>query len=204
VEFADHIVMLEGPTSDARSKAANELVRKTVPNKPIKYVVNTHAHYDHAGGLRQYVAEGITVITHESNKAFFEQAWARPHTVEDTAPTTNKPMIETVGDKRVLSDRTHTVELYYLAGHQHHSGQLVAYLPKERILMYGDGYNPPAGDEIRTPERGPDYAAQLVDKVKEFKLNPDRIAPVHGRVVPYKNLLTAFNLEGAAATRGTK
>ena len=204
VEFADHIVMLEGPTNDARSKAANDLVRMTVPNKPIKYVVNTHAHYDHAGGLREYVAEGITVITHESNKAFYEQAWARPRTVEDTAPTTNKPMIETVGDKRVLTDRTHTVELYYLAGHQHHSGQLIAYLPKERILMYGDAYNPPAGTEIRTPERGPEYAAQLVQKVNELKLRPDRIAPVHGRVVPYKNLLTAFNLEEAAATRGTK
>ena len=82
--------------------------------------------------------------------------------------------------------------------------ELIAYLPKERILMYGDGYNPPAGNEIRTPERGPDYAAQLVDKVKEFKLNPDRIAPVHGRVVPYKNLLIAFNLDGATAPRGTK
>ena len=82
VEFADHIVMLEGPTSDARSKVVNELVRQTVPSKPIRYVVNTHAHYDHAGGLREYVAEGITVITHESNKAFFEQAWARPRTVE--------------------------------------------------------------------------------------------------------------------------
>src|SRR5258705_11740415 len=70
VEFADHIVMLEGPASDARSKAVNDLVRQTVPNKPIRYVVNTHAHYDHAGGLREYVAEGITVITHESNKAF--------------------------------------------------------------------------------------------------------------------------------------
>ena len=135
VEFADHIVMLEGPTSDARSKAANDLVRKTVPNKPITYVVNTHAHYDHAGGLREYVAEGITVITHESNKAFFEQAWARPRTVEDTAPTSNKPMIETVADKKVLSDRTRTVELYFMNGHQHHSGQLIAYLPKERILM---------------------------------------------------------------------
>jgi hypothetical protein len=50
VEFGDHIVMLEGPTSDARSKVVNDLVRKTAPNKPIRYVVNTHAHYDHAGG----------------------------------------------------------------------------------------------------------------------------------------------------------
>jgi len=199
VEFADHVVMLEGPTSDARSKAANDLVRTTVPNKPIRYVVNTHAHYDHAGGLREYVAEGITVITHESNKAFYEQAWARPRTVEDTAPTSNKPTIETVGDKRVLSDRTRTGELYFLANHQHHSGQLIAYLPKERILLYGDAYNPPAGDEIRTPERGPDYAAQLVAKVNELKLKPERIAPVHGRVVPYKNLLLAFNLEGGAS-----
>jgi glyoxylase-like metal-dependent hydrolase (beta-lactamase superfamily II) len=203
VEFADHIVMLEGPTSDARSKVVNELVRQTVPSKPIRYVVNTHAHYDHAGGLRQYVAEGITVITHESNKAFYEQAWARPRTVQpDPAPTSNKPTIETVADKRVLSDRTRTVELYFLQNHGHHTGQLIAYLPKERILLYGDAYNPPAGDEIRTPERGPEFAAQLVQKVQELKLNPERIAPVHGRVVPYKNLLMAFNLE--ASPKGTR
>jgi glyoxylase-like metal-dependent hydrolase (beta-lactamase superfamily II) len=203
VEFADHIVMLEGPTSDARSKAANDLVRMTVPNKPITQVVNTHAHYDHAGGLREYVAEGITVITQENNKDFLEKAWARPRTVEDTAPTTNTPMIETVSDKRVLSDRTRTVELYFLNGHQHQAGQLIAWLPKERILLYGDAYNPPAGNEIRTPERGPEYAAQLVQKINELKLNPDRIAPVHGRVVPYKNLLIAFNLEGQGS-RGTR
>jgi len=198
VEFADHIVMLEGPTSDARSKVVNELIRKTVPNKPIRYVVNTHGHYDHSGGLREYVAEGITVITQENNKAFFEKAWARPRTVEpDPAPTTNKPMIEEVADKRVLSDRTRTIELYYMPNHQHQAGQLIAYLPKERILLYGDGYNPPAGDEIRTPERGPDYAAQMVQRINELKLKPERIAPVHGKVVPYKNLLIAFNLEGA-------
>jgi glyoxylase-like metal-dependent hydrolase (beta-lactamase superfamily II) len=195
VEFADHIVMLEGPTSDARSKVVNALVRQTVPNKPIRYVVNTHAHYDHAGGLRQYVAEGITVITHESNKAFYERAWARPRTVEpDPAPTSNTPTIETVADRRVLSDRTRTVELYHLLNHGHHTGQLIAYFPKERILMYGDGYNPPAGDEIRTPERGPEYAAQLVQAVRALKLNPERIAPVHGRVVPFRNLLIAFDL----------
>jgi hypothetical protein len=138
------------------------------------------------------------VITHESNKAFFEKAWARARTLDDTAPTSNTPMIETVGDKRVLSDRTRTVELYHQPGNGHHAGQLIAYLPKERILMYGDAYNPPAGDEVRTPERGPEYTAQLVQRVQELKLTPEHIAPVHGRVVLYKNLLIAFNLEGGA------
>lgn len=199
VEFRDHVVMLEGPTSNARSAAVNEMVRKTIPNKPIRYVVNTHAHYDHAGGLRQYVAEGITVITHESNKAFFEKAWARPHTLEPDAQSKDpKPvMIETVADKRVLTDPTQTVELYFHKGNGHHTGTLIVWLPRERILMYGDGYNPPAGEEIRTPERGPEYAIQLVELVEQqLKLNPVRIAPVHGRVVPYQNLKIAFGISG--------
>jgi glyoxylase-like metal-dependent hydrolase (beta-lactamase superfamily II) len=199
VEFRDHIVMLEGPTSDARSAAANELVRKTIPNKPIRSVVNTHAHYDHAGGLRQYVAEGITVITHESNKAFYEKAWARPRTLDadPIAKAGKPPVIETVGDKHVLTDGSRTVELYYHKGNGHHTGTLIAWIPRERILLYGDGYNPPAGDEIRTPERGPYYAIQLVELVEQqLKLNPVRIAPVHGRLVPYENLKIAFGIGG--------
>ena len=68
--------------------------------------------------------------------------------------------------------------------------------------MYGDGYNPPPGDDIRVPERGPEFAAQMVQRVNELKLNPERIAPVHGRVVPDRNLLMAFNLE--ASPRGTR
>ena len=128
--------MLEGPTSDARSIAVNEAIRKTVPAKPIRYVVNTHAHYDHAGGLRTYVAEGITVITHEGNKSFLEQAWARPRTVEpDALSKSPKPvMIETVGDKKVLTDGSRTVELYHFNNSGHNTATLIAYLPKERIL----------------------------------------------------------------------
>jgi glyoxylase-like metal-dependent hydrolase (beta-lactamase superfamily II) len=175
VEFADHIVMLEGPTSDARSKVVNDLVRKTVPNKAIRYVVNTHAHYDHAGGLREYVAEGITVITHESNKAFLEEAWARPRTLEDTAPTSNKPTIETVGDKRVLSDKTRTVELYHLPGHGHHTGQLIAYLPKERILHVRRRLQPTGRRRDQDSGARSGYAAQMVQRVQALKLNPERI-----------------------------
>jgi glyoxylase-like metal-dependent hydrolase (beta-lactamase superfamily II) len=204
VEFADHIVMLEGPTSEARSMAVNEAVREAVPAKPIRYLVNTHAHYDHAGGLRTYVDEGITIITHEGNKAFFEQAWARPRTVEpDALAASKKPaMIVTVGDKHVLSDRTRTIELHHLKDSGHNTATLIAYLPKERILMYGDGYNPPAGDDPRTPDRTPEYGLQLHENVQRLKLNPARIAPVHGRVVPFDNMKIAIGLTPAPnATR---
>ena len=196
VEFADHIVMLEGPTSEARSAAANEAVRKAVPKKPIRYVVNTHAHYDHAGGLRTYVAEGITVITHELNKPFYEQVWARPRTIEpDALSKSPKPAtIETVGDKRVLSDGTRAIELYHMTNSGHNDGTLIAYLPKERILMYGDGYNPPAGDDPRDPTRTPEFGLQLYEIVQTLKLNPARIAPVHGRVVPFENMKIAIGV----------
>ena len=199
VEFADHIVMLEGPTSDARSVAVNDAVRKAVPGKPIRYVVNTHAHYDHAGGLRTYVAEGVTVVTHELNKPFFEQVWARPRTIQpDALSTSPKPaMIETVGDKKVLADSSRTIELYHMKNSGHNTGTLIVYLPKERILMYGDGYNPPAGDDPRDPTRTPEYGLQLKENVERLKLSPTRIAPVHGRVVPYENLKIAV---GASPT----
>jgi glyoxylase-like metal-dependent hydrolase (beta-lactamase superfamily II) len=199
VEFADHVVMLEGPTSDARSVAVNEVVRKTIPSKPIRYVVNTHAHYDHAGGLRAYVAEGVTVITQEANKPFFEQVWARPRTIQPDAQSTSPKtvMIETVGDKKVLADGSRTLELYHMKNSGHNTATLIAYLPKERVLLYGDGYNPPAGDDPRDPTRTPEYGLQLIEAVKQLKLSPSRIAPVHGRVVPFENLKIAV---GAGTT----
>jgi len=199
VEFKDHIVMLEGPTSEVRSIAVNEVVRKTVPSKPIRYVVNTHAHYDHAGGLRTYVAEGVTVITHEGNKSFLEQAWARPRTIQPDllAKSPKAPMIETVADKKVLTDGSRTVELHHLQDSGHNTATLIVYLPKERILLYGDGYNPPAGEDPRDPTRTPEYGLDIWENVQRLKLNPARIAPVHGRVVPFENLKIAIGVSSS-------
>ncbi len=71
VEFKDFVAVVEAPQNEARSLAVIEEVNRLVPNKPIKYVVNTHHHFDHAGGLRTYLSQGTTVITHESNRQYY-------------------------------------------------------------------------------------------------------------------------------------
>ena len=47
-----------------------------MPNKPIKYLINTHHHFDHASGIRTYAAEGITIVTHEINRPYYERTAA--------------------------------------------------------------------------------------------------------------------------------
>jgi glyoxylase-like metal-dependent hydrolase (beta-lactamase superfamily II) len=81
VEMQDYVVAVEGPQNDERATAVIAEVKRLVPNKPIKYVVNSHHHFDHSGGLGAFVAEGATIITHGTNKSFFEQAFAAPRTV---------------------------------------------------------------------------------------------------------------------------
>src|SRR5580704_8721399 len=71
VEFADFAAVVEAPNNETRSLAVIEEADRLLPNKPIKYVVNTHHHFDHAGGLRTYLSQGTIVITHESNKQYY-------------------------------------------------------------------------------------------------------------------------------------
>jgi glyoxylase-like metal-dependent hydrolase (beta-lactamase superfamily II) len=197
VEFKDYITVVEGPASEARSLAVNDAIRKAVPNKPIKYVVNTHAHYDHAGGLRTYPAQGITVITQETNKPFFENVWARPRTIApDLLSKSPMPLVfETVDDKKVLSDETRTLEIYRLKDSRHNVANLMVFLPKEGLLYYGDGYNPPPGPDPRDPARTPEYGIDLYRNVLLRNLNVTRIAPAHtARAVPYDNLKKAIGV----------
>ena len=81
VDMGDHVVVIEAPQNEARSELVIAETKKLIANKPIRMVVNTHLHFDHSGGLRRYVDEGATVVTHAANTAFFEKAWAGPRTL---------------------------------------------------------------------------------------------------------------------------
>ena len=197
VEFKDYAVVVEGIGSEARNLALMEEVGKLIPDKPIRYVINTHAHYDHAGGLRTYVAKGITVVTHEANKPFYEQAWARPHTVvPDLLSKSPRPAtFETVGDKKVLTDGTRSIELYFMKGTSHHVANLLVFMPKEGLLYWGDGYNPPQGNDPRDPGRTPEQMIDIYRIITTNNLNVKTIAPAHGfGPKPYDDLKKAIGL----------
>src|SRR5438128_4904719 len=185
----DHLVVLEGPQDDARATAVIAEVKKTVPNKPIKYVVNSHHHFDHAGGLGAFVAEGITIVTHDANKAFIEQSLAAPRTVQPDklAQSGKKATVEGMQDKRVLSDGTRAVELYLIQGTVHGDGLIMAYLPKEKLLVEADAYTPPAPNTPPPAQPNP-LSVNLYDNVERLNLAVDQILPLHGRKVPLAEL----------------
>ncbi len=196
VDFKDYIVVVEGIASEARSLAVNEEIAKLIPNKQIKYVINTHPHYDHAGGLRTYVAQGATVVTHEGNKAFFEKVWARPRTLAPDllSKQPKEATFETLTDKKVMTDGNKTIELYHMIG-GHNGNNLLVYLPKEGIIFWGDGYNPPNGDDPRDFGRTPEYGIDLYRNIEQLGLKVKTIAPAHGAGArPYDNLKKAIGV----------
>ena len=144
IEMKDYLIVVEAPHGERRSLAVLGEVKKLVPNKPIKYLVNTHHHFDHASGVRTYAAEGVTIVTHEVNRPYFERAALNSWTLapDRLAKSKKKPVFQTMGDNMVLTDGTRSVELYQIVGNPHHDGIIMAYLRKEKLLIEADVYTP--------------------------------------------------------------
>jgi glyoxylase-like metal-dependent hydrolase (beta-lactamase superfamily II) len=190
VEFSDYVAVVEAPLDEARSLAVLAEVRNLVPDKPVRYVLTTHHHFDHIGGLRTYVAEGATVVTHQSNVAYMEKTLSAPATISPDMQGKNmrKPMIEGVADRYEITDGKQTIEVHATAGDTHTSEYTLVYLPRQRMLVEGDAYSPGAPD-APPPPTPPANAVTLDDEIRRLKLNVATIVPIHGRgAVPIAEL----------------
>ena len=192
IEMKDYMILVETPLNDGRSVPVIAEVKKLAAGKPIRYVVNSHVHFDHSGGLRAAVAEGATIVTHSQNKGYYEKAFANPNTIapDALAKSGKKAKFITVDDKYVIKDRTRTVELYHVADSHHSDNFLMVYLPKERLLIEADSFTPPPPNTPAPAQPNPLHA-NLADNLGTLKLPVDRILPLHGRVVPASELYVA-------------
>ncbi|HVF64098.1 MAG TPA: MBL fold metallo-hydrolase [Casimicrobiaceae bacterium] len=192
VEMKDHLALIEAPLGDVRMIPVVTEIAKLAPGKPIRYVVNSHTHFDHAGGLRAAVGEGATVITHVQNKAYFERAFATPNRVapDHLAKSGKKARFITVDGKRTLTDGNRTLEIHSIADSHHSDAFLMVYLPKERLLIQADSFTPGAPNTPPPKDPNPNHV-NLIANLERLNLAVDRILPLHGRVVPIGDLYTA-------------
>jgi len=183
VEFQDHLMLIEAPLNEPRTVAVIAKARELRPGKPLTQLVTSHHHSDHTAGLRAAVAEGLTIITHGANAPFYEEAIRRAHTIAPDALARNsKPVtIEKVDEEREIKDAAMTVDLYHIAGNPHADTLLMAYFPKQRILVEADAFSPGAAVQP--------YAANLLENIRKHNLKVDRILPLHGTIAPFGDLV---------------
>jgi glyoxylase-like metal-dependent hydrolase (beta-lactamase superfamily II) len=199
VEFRDFVTVVEAPLSEERSIAVIDEVHRLIPSKPIRYVVNTHHHFDHSGGLRTYVAEGAIVVTHEANRQFYDKVLFYPGSrtllpdrlsLDPLHDNLKIPRFATLAHpepagawtegKYVISDGTRTLDIHTIQGLAHAVAMLVAYLPNEKILINADMYSPPAqGTAPPTPL--PPSLVTFSANLRRLGLDVVQHVPIHGR-----------------------
>jgi len=209
VEFRDFVTVVEAPQNEERSQAVVAEVRRLVPNKPIRYVVNTHYHWDHSGGLRGFVAAGAQIVTHQRNAEYYQRVMfgrerkLMPDSLsqrEDLLGLFTNPQFVQIGnqgfihDRRPLSTEVSKVMEFFNIGtgsppySNHNEFFLVAYLPAEGILINADLYSPPAqGSPLPSP--APEGVVALGHIIKEFNLKVTQHVPIHGQTGSHEQFL---------------
>src|SRR5262249_27618525 len=142
VEMADHLIVFDAPINEWQSRWTIDAAKAKYPGKPVKYLVQTHHHMDHAGGVRTYVAEGATVLVGKGSQAHFQKIFAASHSIDDDT-LEEKPraaQVEEVADRRPLSDGKRTVEVL-LVENPHAEGMLIGYVADARLGWVTDLWN---------------------------------------------------------------
>lgn len=209
VEYNDFVAVVEAPQNEERSLAVIAEVNRLVPNKQIRYLVNTHHHMDHAGGLRTYFSQGTTIVTHESNKQYYLDImfYPAPRELDPDRLAIFSPMymisrrpapIDTVGGdtrgegKYVVTDGVRMMEIFHVqdlaydlgdpsySQGNHSADMLMVYLPKEKILINADLYSPP--DPGAQPPAPTAAMRTLYQNILKLKLDVAQHVPIHGHV----------------------
>ena len=193
IEMADHMMLVEAPLYDGRTLPMLAEVKKLNPSKPIRFVVSSHHHFDHAGGLRSAASEGIELVTSAQAKPYYERVMTNPNSISPDAlqKSGRKVMVSGVDGKRVFTDAKRVAEVYYIDSSVHAQGFMMVYLPAEKLLIEADAFTPSAPNSP-PPARVNDNHVNLVQNIERLKLNVERIVPLHGRVVPIGELYAAI------------
>jgi glyoxylase-like metal-dependent hydrolase (beta-lactamase superfamily II) len=186
VEMKDYLVVFDAPVSDWQSNWTLSAAHAKYLKKPVKYLVLTHHHMDHAGGLRAYAADGATIVTGTGTAEHWKRVLAAPYTRNPDLATqdlTRTSIIE-VADKWTVTDGQRQVEAYVIAPNPHADGLMIGYVVDQKLAFVTDIWTPgpPLGDKLNPLQ------ASLVAGVKKAGIQPTKFAGGHGSTADYSTL----------------
>ena len=201
VEFRDFVAVFEAPGGEARSLAVIDTIAKLAPGKAIRWLIMSHPHFDHIGGIRTYNHIGATLVTHMINLPFinrdvltYKARTVKPDILSLWPPTevAEGYNYEAIQENFVITDNSRILRVYYVQPLNHVSGMLMAYLPAERIAFEADLF------DTHEPPRAAQMPAMrsFLNQVQRMKLDVGTVAPIHGKPVPWSAFVDAM---GAAA-----
>ncbi|MGQ0703602.1 MAG: MBL fold metallo-hydrolase [Gemmatimonadales bacterium] len=194
VDQGSRLVIVEAPQNAIRMNAVLDTIKSRFPGKPIGLVVNTHHHWDHAGGVRAAMAAGHRIATHRRNVGFVRQIATAPKTVRPDALSRGRaaPPIVPVSDSLVVGAGDRRVVLYAMPT-AHCEGMVAAFVPGAGILFASDVLSPPAaGASTPLAQAG---SAEVVALARTRGITVHRFAGGHGGVAAWSAV------EQAAARR---
>jgi len=173
IEFADHMTLFEVDGQPARIKQVIEAARKIVPAKPVTEVIVSHHHFDHSSGLREAVAEGLTVISRRDNGVIFREMTSRkaPNFPDDLTRSGKTMKFVPVDDHLQLKDNTMTVDIYHVIANSHMAEAVFAYVPEHKMMIEGDIAT--AAEELQW------WGDSWLDNIAYRKIDVQRNVPVH-------------------------
>jgi glyoxylase-like metal-dependent hydrolase (beta-lactamase superfamily II) len=182
VAFNDYSLIIDGMQNEARTRAVIEQTKQAIPGKPIRYVVVTHSHNDHVAGIRDFVAEGTTILTHESTAKFFERALSTPRTINkaEASRPYGTPKVQGVGDRFVVQDGKQVVELHRIRGHVHADDMLIAYIPSAKTIVESDLVQPWISPQFTNVN----YLTHLANELDRLKLDYATFVSIHRPTPP--------------------
>jgi glyoxylase-like metal-dependent hydrolase (beta-lactamase superfamily II) len=180
-----YLMAVEAPNDDGQAIQSIDMAKKRYPGKPIRYVVLTHHHVDHVGGMRTYAAEGATIVVGKGDGEYIRKALVRPETLNPDAPKKAfTPKVVEVEGKWSVNDGGREVDAYVIEN-PHVSPMLIVFLPDAKLGIITDLYVPGAPPPSNTE------VAALVKGVDKWGIKPERFAGGHGSVGPYADVVAA-------------
>jgi glyoxylase-like metal-dependent hydrolase (beta-lactamase superfamily II) len=187
VEMNDHLVMVDAPVSDAQSLWVVEQAKQRFPGKPVKWLVLTHHHMDHAGGVRGVLAQGAVLVVGQGARDHFRRVLAAPmQRNPDMRPMDfSQVQILEVPESHVISDSTgRQVVAYVMQDNPHAKGLLMVYVPHAKLGYVTDVWSP----GVPMPDKPNPALMSVVNTVKRAGIQPERFAGGHGSTAPYETL----------------